>query len=205
MSPQDEAATATPPPPDQPLPDLTGIALTTGRLILKAMEPQDIDAVTAICQDPEIQKWTTVPSPYSRADAETFITKIAPAGREAGTDAVFGLYHATTGEILGVVGLHRIKAAGRNRTADAEIGYWLAPEARGNGYITEAVQAVCRWAFAVLELHRIEWIAFAGNASSRQVALRAGFTIEGTYRGKHIWRGEVVDEWFGALLATDKF
>jgi RimJ/RimL family protein N-acetyltransferase len=189
---------------DFPQPDLAGVALTTGRLILKEMEPQDIDAVTAICQDPEIQRWTLVPSPYTRADAVTFITEISPAGRAAGTDAAFGIYHATTGELLGAVGLHGIKAADATHTAVAEIGYWLAPAARGNGYVTEAVQAVCRWAFAVLKLHRIEWRAFVPNESSRQVALRAGFTVEGTLRAKYIQRGQVVDEWFGALLATDQ-
>ena len=207
MSPQDEAeaaATATPPLPDQPLPDLTGIALTTGRLILKAMELQDIDVVTAVCQDPEIQKWTTVPSPYTRADAESYITKIAPAGRAAGTDAVFGLYHATTGDFLGVVGLHGISAASATRSAQAEIGYWLAPAARGHGYITEAVQAACRWAFAVLELDRIGWFAFAPNEASRKVVLRAGFTMEGTWRSKHVHRGQIVDTWIGSLLPGDR-
>ena len=41
------------------------------------------------------------------------------------------------------------------------------------------------------------------NEASRKVALRAGFTFEGTVRGKRIHRGEVVDEWTGSLLATD--
>ena len=187
------------------LTDLTGIALTTGRLILKAMEPQDIDAVTAICQDPEIQKWTVVPSPYTRADAEAFITEISPAGRAAGTDAAFGMYHATTGEIIGAVGLHGIRAAGGHRSAQGEIGYWVAPAARGKGYATEAVQAVCRWAFAVLELDRIDWIAFLPNETSRQVAIRAGFTMEGLLRAKYVHRGRLVDAWVGSLLPGDEF
>ena len=189
--------------PATPIPDLTGVALTTGRLILKELEPEDIDTVTAICQDPGIQKWTMIPSPYTRADAEAFITVIGPAGRAAGTDAVFGLYHATTGDLLGAVGLHGITPADGRHTAFAEVGYWLAPPARGHGYITEAVRAVCRWAFAQLELDRIEWAAFVPNEESRQVALRAGFTIEGTVRGKRIHRGQVVDEWTGSLLAAD--
>ena len=184
--------------------DLTGVALTTGRLILKAMEPSDIDAVTEICQDPEIQKWTTVPSPYTRADAESFINEFAPAGRAAGTDVVFGLYHATTGKLLGAVGLHDIAPADANLSAQAEIGYWLAADERGNGYIVEAVQAVCRWAFAELKLDRIEWTAFLPNETSREVAKRIGFTMEGTVRSKHVHRGKLVDAWIGSLLPSDK-
>lgn len=184
---------------------LTGVALTTGRLILKAMEPSDIDAVTEICQDPEIQKWTTVPSPYTRADAESFINEFGPAGRAAGTDVVFGLYHSTTGKLLGAVGLHDIAPADANLSAQAEIGYWLAADERGNGYIVEAVQAVCRWAFAELELDRIEWTAFLPNETSREVAKRIGFTMEGTVRSKHVHRGQLVDAWIGSLLPADKF
>jgi len=185
------------------MPDLTGVALTTGRLILKELEPEDIDAVTAICQDPGIQKWTMIPTPYTRADAGVFITEIAPAGRAAGTDAVFGLYQATTGDLLGAIGLHDITPSDGRRTGFAEVGYWLAPTARGQGYMTEAVRALCRWAFAALGLDRIEWTAFVPNEESRRVALRAGFTMEGTVRGKRIHRGRVVDEWTGSLLATD--
>jgi RimJ/RimL family protein N-acetyltransferase len=191
--------------PATPIPDLTGVALTTGRLILKELEPQDVEALTAICQDPGIQKWTMIPSPYTRADAESFVNRIAPAGRAAGTDAVFGLYHATTGALLGAVGLHGIAPADGRHTAFAEVGYWLAPAARGHGYITEAVRAVCRWAFAQLGLDRIEWTAFVPNEASRKVALSVGFTMEGTVRGKRIHRGQVVDEWTASLLATDTF
>lgn len=185
------------------MPDLTGVALTTGRLVLKELEPEDIDTVTAICQDPAIQKWTMVPAPYTRDDAEAFITGIAPANRAAGTDAVFGLYQATDGSLLGAIGLHDITPGDGRMVSHAEIGFWLAPPARGRGFMTEAVRAVCRWAFAELGLDRIEWTAFVPNEESRRVALRAGFTMEGTVRGKRIQRGRVVDEWTGSLLASD--
>lgn len=185
------------------MPDLTGVALTTGRLILKELEPEDIDAVTAICQDPGIQQWTMIPTPYTRADAEVFITEIAPAGRATGTDAVFGLYQGATGDLLGAIGLHGITPGDGRRVSFAEVGFWLDPAARGQGYMTEAVRAVCRWAFDALGLDRVEWAAFAPNEQSRRVALRAGFTLEGTVRGKRIHRGRVVDEWTGSLLASD--
>ena len=42
-------------------------------LVLRPKRPDDADAITAACQDPEIARWTFVPSPYTRADAEHFI------------------------------------------------------------------------------------------------------------------------------------
>ncbi len=180
--------------------DLTGVGLTTGRLVLTAPAQADIDALTAICQDPDIAAWTSVPAPYTRADAEAFVLRIVPAGLAAGTDAVFALYHATSGQVLGMVGLHGIAPRTATRTAHAELGYWTAPEARGRGYMTEAARAVCRWGFEDLALERIDWMAFVPNHASRRVAEKLGFTIEGTLRRRHIQKGRVVDTWLGSLL-----
>ncbi|KPC96276.1 acetyltransferase, partial [Streptomyces sp. NRRL F-6602] len=56
------------------------ITLTTARLTLRALATADVDAVYRACQDPEIRRWTTVPSPYRRADAEHFVTRICEDG-----------------------------------------------------------------------------------------------------------------------------
>jgi RimJ/RimL family protein N-acetyltransferase len=185
---------------DMPARDLTGTALTTGRLVLSAPGEADIDRLTELCQDPDIAAWTTVPSPYTRENAEQFVREIVAGGMAAGTDAVFALYHATTGELLGMVGLHGIAARSDRRTAHAELGYWTAPDARGKGYITEAARAVCRWGFEELELERIDWMAFVGNEGSRRVAEKVGFTVEGTQRRRHVQKGRIVDTWIGSLL-----
>lgn len=180
--------------------DLTGTALTTGRLVLAAPGEGDIDRLAELCQDPQIAAWTRVPSPYTREHAEQFVNEIVSGGMAAGTDAVFALYHATTGQLLGMIGLHGIAARTNERTAHAELGYWAAPEARGKGYVTEAARAVCRWGFAELGLERIDWMAFVGNPASRRVAERVGFTVEGTQRRRHVQKGRVVDTWIGSLL-----
>jgi len=187
-------------PEQSPARDLTGTALTTGRLVLCAPGEADVDRLTELCQDPAIGAWTTVPSPYTRADAEHFVREIVAGGMAGGTDAVFALRHATTGELLGMVGLHGIAARSDRRTAHAELGYWMAPQARGHGYITEAARAVCRWGFEELGLERIDWMAFVGNDGSRRVAEKVGFTLEGTQRRRHVQKGRVVATWIGSLL-----
>ena len=47
--------------------------LRDGEFVLRPKRPDDADALTAACQDPEISRWTLVPSPYTRADANRFI------------------------------------------------------------------------------------------------------------------------------------
>ena len=54
-------------------------------LLLSAPDGADIDRIAEICQDPDIQEWTTVPRGYTRADAEGFVTGMVAEGWESGT------------------------------------------------------------------------------------------------------------------------
>ncbi|HEX4787379.1 MAG TPA: GNAT family N-acetyltransferase, partial [Actinospica sp.] len=157
--------------------DFTSVSLRTDRLLLRPWGEQDIDAITAACQDPEIQRYVPLPAPYTRAHAETFVRETAPKGRAAGTDVVFGAIARETGAPVASVGLHRIKALGAEYGGVGEIGFWTAPGARGRGYMTEAVREVCRWGFEELGLARIEWIAVADNEASWRVVQKLGFTL----------------------------
>ena len=64
----------------------------------------------------------------------------------------------------------------------ASIGYWLAGEARGQGYISRAVRVLARWAFDDLQLARLELTADPENIASQRVAERCGFRKEGHLR-----------------------
>ncbi|MEV0842515.1 GNAT family N-acetyltransferase [Actinocatenispora sera] len=183
--------------------DLTGVRLTTPRLILRALRDEDIDAVTEACQDPEIQRYTMVPSPYRRADAEQFVRRVAPALRAAGTGAPFGVFTADTATLVGTVGLLEIGELDEPAGGRAGIGYWTAPAARRRGYTTEAVGAVCRWGFRELGLAVISWEAIVGNDGSWEVARRNGFVREGTRRARLLHRGVRRDLWVASLLPGD--
>jgi RimJ/RimL family protein N-acetyltransferase len=141
-----------------------------------------------------------IPAPYRRSDAEYFVREVAPKGRAAGTDVVFGVFLVETGEPVASIGLHKIKGVGAEYGGAGEIGYWTAPGARGRGYMVEAVRAVCGWGFDELGLARIEWIAVAGNEGSWRVAEKAGFVREGTLRAFLVQRGVRGDAWIGSLL-----
>jgi RimJ/RimL family protein N-acetyltransferase len=88
-------------------------------------------------------------------------------------------------------------------TLTGEVGYLIGPWARGRGYASAALSALCDWGFAALRLHRIEWQAYVGNDASRTVAQRAGFQIEGATRDALVQRGMYQTAWIGARLATD--
>ena len=183
--------------------DFTGVTLSTPRLTLREFVEADIDVITEACQDPDIGRYTMVPSPYTRADAEKFVREIGPESRARGTDVVFGVFVTETGTLVGTVGLHNIAHVHEPVGGGAGIGYWTAPWSRRRGYTAEALEAVCRWAFDELDLALIRWEAFVGNDGSLAVARRCGFVLEGTRRSYVVHRGTREDIWVGSVLAAE--
>jgi RimJ/RimL family protein N-acetyltransferase len=165
---------------------------------LVPLRAADLDLITATCQDPESARWTVVPVPYTRADAEFFVLRHAPLTWAAGEGAIFGIVD-DQGGYAGTIDL-RIDGAD---DASAEVGFLVAPWARGRGYATGALRSICSWGFDALGLSRIVWRAHLGNEASRRVAVKAGFTMEGVQRAGCAQRGERHDAWVGAMLATD--
>ncbi|MEU4676357.1 GNAT family N-acetyltransferase [Micromonospora sp. NPDC023737] len=165
-------------------------------LLLRPWRAEDAEDVYRACQDPDIQRWTTVPRPYLPEHAHGFVTEVGPRDWADGTGAPFAVCDAATGELLGSCGLVALDT----RAGTGEIGYWAAPWARGRGVTTRAARAVARWAFDVLKLRRLIWQAEVGNHASRLVALRTGFRIDGRLRLADPSPGGRPEGWIGSLL-----
>ncbi|WP_282697462.1 GNAT family N-acetyltransferase [Streptomyces sp. CC208A] len=173
------------------------ITLTTERLRLRAFVPEDEDIVYAHCQDPAIRRWTTMPDPYPREAAALFVNQLVPQGWRDDSDYAFAVEPLDGGPLFAATGLH-------NRGPGVwEVGFWLAPEKRGRGYMTEVVRAVAHWAFTGLGCVRLTWRAEIGNTGSRAVAERVGFTVEGVQRAGLVHSGTLRDAWVGSLLPSD--
>jgi RimJ/RimL family protein N-acetyltransferase len=61
-----------------------------------------------------------------------------------------------------------------------EIGYWVRRKFEGQGYVTEAVNAITSICFVNLKAERVEIRCDERNARSWRVADRCGFVLEGT-------------------------
>jgi RimJ/RimL family protein N-acetyltransferase len=171
------------------------VTLTTERLVLRPFAEPDTDAVYQACQDPDIQYFTPIPTPYRRADAEKFIAGTGPRWT-ADVDYTLGAFRADDGALVGAYDLE-LKDRGVY-----ELGYWAVARQRGRGYSYEATKALCDWGFATLDVHRIEWWAMVGNAASRALAEKLGFVVEGVLRRRSIVAGEPRDWWVGGLLRS---
>ena len=174
------------------------VTLRTPRFELYAPTVADVDAIHAACQDADIQRYTTVPSPYPRSQAEAFIGRVAAEWAE-GVHLSWGIHR--DGVLVGMIGLYRLDGAGAG-----ELGYWIAPAARGDGAVREAARAVIDWGFssAGARLARIEWRAVVGNLSSARAARALGFRYEGTLRGALRHGSGIRDDgWIAGMLSDD--
>ncbi len=160
---------------DLTLIDLPTAVVRTERLVLRPYRPEDADAVHRACQDADIQRWlTAVAVPYTGEDARAWVEELAPAERATG-EGLPTVVEAD-GELVGAAGVHF-----RPSRLGPEIGYWIAPWARGRGYAAEAAHALAAWALG-LGAPRVHLYADVGNTASQAVAERAGFTREGVVR-----------------------
>lgn len=118
---------------------------------------------------------------------------------EQGQGRHLAVAEADTDALLGGINFHRIEP-GHHR---AEVGFWLAPWARGRGIGTGAVGAACKWAFERWNLVRIEMTTVPDNEASLALARKLGFTREGLLRSRNFERGKQVDIVMLAVLAGE--
>lgn len=118
--------------------------------------------------------WARVDLSVEQAESSSREAQLRFLSRE---DLRLYLVDRLTGQFIGGSGLHRIDWERRL----FEIGYWVRDSRAGRGYVTEAVNAIARYAFAQLEARRVSIHCNASNLKSRAVAERLGFPLEGVH------------------------
>ena len=158
--------------------------LMTERLALRPLELDDAQAVAQRAGDKRVARYLiAVPSPYPVSLATRWIM-----GRIAWWTHGRGVTLAITRRdapdaLLGSVSLRRFA-----RDRRAELGYWLGADSWGNGYATEAADAMLDFGFRELELSRIYAQVLEGNAASCHVLDKLGMIEEGVRRS-HVRKG----------------
>ncbi|MEU9051938.1 GNAT family N-acetyltransferase [Streptomyces sp. NPDC048384] len=170
------------------------ISISTERLVLRPFEDLDIESFTEMMNDELVTAWTSVPQPYTEADARAWITELAPAERTEGRGIVLAVTEFLTQRLVGIVHLQHTDW----RVRSSEISYVVAPWARGEGYASEAALATAQWLFQDQKFERLELRTAADNTASQQVAQKIGCISEGVLRGAWIARartdsGEWID------------
>jgi Acetyltransferases, including N-acetylases of ribosomal proteins len=147
--------------------------------------------------DPLVAATTlTIPHPYPSGAAEAWIASHGPSWT-SGRKAVYAVTVAD-GRVVGTVSL-----ALTPTHASAELGYWIAADAWGRGYATEAAAALCGFAFDALSVHRIEARHLLHNPASGRVMEKLGMRHEGVLRGAVRKAGRFEDLALYAVIVDD--
>jgi RimJ/RimL family protein N-acetyltransferase len=158
--------------------------LVTERLALRELRDADAAAIASGAGDKRVAQFLIqVPSPYPPALARRWLI-----ARREWWEMGRGVTLAVTrrdepDRLLGTVSLRRY-----TRDRRAELGYWLAVPAWGQGIATEAVRAVVDYGFRELVLARIYAQVIDGNAASIRVLEKIGMVHEGVKR-QHVRKG----------------
>jgi ribosomal-protein-alanine N-acetyltransferase len=169
--------------------------LLTERLLLRPFTLDDAPAVQKLAGDHDIASTTlNIPHPYEDGMAEEWIGTHQERF-DRGELANFAIVRWQDDALIGAIGLVIHPGYGR-----AELGYWIGKAYWGQGYCTEAAEAVLDYGFAVLGLNRIHAHHMSRNPASGRVMAKIGMTHEGRLR-QHVKKWEAFEdiEMYGIL------
>lgn len=145
------------------------------RVLVRGWRRQDAPALRPACGDPQICRFTTVPSRYTIEAAQNWIARQRAHARE-GTAAVWAIVPLPSDSPVGTVGLFGLDQPG----ATARFGYWLTADWRGKGLVAAATAIVAEWGFEHRKLDEIHIDREPTNIASARVAERLGAVITGS-------------------------
>ncbi len=156
-----------------------GHDIATERLVLRPFRSTDVDRFCDLAGDWAVARMTSdIPHPLSRADAARWVKVMRGDERFAITRG---------GVLIGSVGYWR------HREGVAELGFWLTPQAWGQGLATEAARALVARGFEADRLDAFTSSHFIDNPASARVIVKLGFVATGRTAVLSPSRGQEVE------------
>ena len=176
--------------------------LKVGRLTLRPVRPTDAEAIHKGAQDPEVPKFTTLPTNYTLDMAINFSKNRVVERHANRTEILFAidlLNAEGENSFAGVISLHSIDFNNHR----AEIGYWLVKEARNQGVGTAAVELLTEYGLMTMGFRRVDALVDNRNEASKRLLIKAGYDFEGLLK-KYVTRpdGSQIDMAIFAATAS---
>lgn len=146
------------------------------QLILRALEPQDIDAIYRWENDPEIWQYSDVHTPFSRHALTQYLMDSSTG--DFYRDRQLRLIAEVGGQAVGCVDLFDYDPSHHR----AGIGILVDEKYRQQGYAFLMIEKIKDYSRAVLQLHQIYCHIAKGNTASERLFAKSGFTLSGTLK-----------------------
>ena len=175
------------------------LQILTKRLRLRELTHADVDAVLSYQSDPRYLRyyeWTL----RTRDDVVDFVQMFMDWRDEVPRYRIqLAIELRSSGRLIGNCGIRRKSGA----SGEADIGFELDPEYWGNGYATEAGDALVRFGFHELKLHRISSWCIADNVASKRVLEKLGLRLEGRLRENVYFKDRYWDTLVFGMLRSE--
>jgi RimJ/RimL family protein N-acetyltransferase len=172
------------------------------RVIVRPWRDEDVQVMhDAILESAEhIGAWMPWPDRHRTLDDTLEYIRHTQADLARREAFGMGIFDRETGELLGAIGVHP-----RQWTIPSfEIGYWIRKPKEGNGYVTEAVKLLTRFAFGRLGANRVFVRCDRRNTRSSAIPERLGFVLEGILRNsERDSSGDLADTMYWAMTPDD--
>lgn len=162
--------------------------LETERLLLRPITMDDAPDVFDYASDPESNKYMPWDTHQTIADTIAYLETI-PKNYVARERLGFAITLKPDGKYIGACDFHTIS----EKHHRVMLGYVLNRKYWGNGYMTEAVREMIRFAFEEMGMHRVAATCDADNIRSSNVMERCGMTLEGVFKDYEVRRGQFID------------
>jgi ribosomal-protein-serine acetyltransferase len=175
--------------------------LTEGQFLFRSFTESDAPSFAEAVRESvaTVGRWMSwAHSGYSEAEAQAWFALCAQE-RANGTSHEFGIFDADSKTFVGGCGLNQFNAI----HGFCNLGYWVRQSWQRRGAASAAVQALARFAFAELQLGRVEIVVAADNAPSIAVAAKAGALQEGLARNRLKVHGKFTDAYVFSLVPED--
>ncbi len=170
----------------------------TTRLVLRALEKRDAESFLTIFSEPETMRYWSA-SPIASLEEAHELLKREFEFTDSGAARTWGIALSDTDYVIGKFTLFQFSEQNRR----AEVGYVLAHQHWGKGYMSEAMRCILDHAFNELDLHRLEADTDPENEGSLALLEKFGFRREGLFRDRWLLDGAWTDSVMLGLLKDD--
>jgi ribosomal-protein-alanine N-acetyltransferase len=151
--------------------------LVTDRLIVRGLEPDDVQGIYRYMSQPDVTRYAIGGPHRQLSDSEHYVQSLTHAYKD-NISGVWCIEKRDDRRLIGTAGFE----SWHPDHARGEIGYSIVPDLWRQGYMCEALKAVVKYAFETLGFNRLEAITHPENVGSGRLLEKLRFTREGLLR-----------------------
>ena len=153
--------------------------IETERLILREISHDDTAAIFRNFSDPDVANWF-FEKPHSTTEQTIKVIEHFILKYKQGEGLTWAITLKENGQVIGTCGYENIEIGDRG-----EIGFDLAKECWGKGYMRESLAAIINFGFSILDLSKVEAHTNSNNVRAKRLLEKLDFQLDKVSKGNN--------------------